>query len=259
MCQIDSDDNRETRVCHFISFDSISSLRLKTECLRLLFGYDNCFQTKWLLRRAFHMEGYIVNVENHDDSRLSPLAQQKRISICWSPNPCPRDWGKYVKVDKNGEVKGAGALISLGSGRLRGLLQKQQNFLGFTSGFLNRNVYKSRVFYQFKWQKAWNFHWNGTGSEKLLKGQPPKRQSAPPFTRGSAMDEESKFGVEFHEGGCLVLMNMSISKWKLWFLFLPIAEATFICQKEMFELVFHKIVLKCIMQLIFNQAMQVAE
>lgn len=140
MCQIDSDDNRETRVCHFISFDSISSLRLKTECLRLLFGYDNCFQTKWLLRRAFHMEGYIVNVENHDDSRLSPLAQQKRISICWSPNSCPRDWGKYVKVDKNGEVKGAGALISLGSGRLRGLLQKQQNFLGFTSGFLNRNV-----------------------------------------------------------------------------------------------------------------------
>ena len=80
MCQIDSDDNRETRVCHFISFDSISSLRLKTECLRLLFGCDNCFQTKWLLRRAFHMEGYIVNVENHDDSRLSPLAQQKRIT-----------------------------------------------------------------------------------------------------------------------------------------------------------------------------------
>ena len=91
---------------------------------------------------------------------------------------------------------------------------------------------KSRVFYQFKWQKAWNFHWNGTGSEKLLKGQPPKRQSAPPFIRGSAMDEESKFGVEFHEGGCLVLMNMSISKWKLRFLFLPTAEATFICQKR---------------------------
>lgn len=40
-----------------------------------------------------------------------------------------------MKVDKNGEVKGAGALISLGSGRLRALLQKQQTFLGLPQGF----------------------------------------------------------------------------------------------------------------------------
>lgn len=112
------------------------------------------------------------------------------------------------------------------------ILQKQQNFLGFTSGFLNQKC-KSRVFYSFKWQKAWNFHWNGTGSEKLLKGQPPTRQSAPPLTRGSAMDEESKFGVEFHEGGCLVLMRKCpFPSENCGFCFSPIAEATFICQKR---------------------------
>lgn len=115
---------------------------------------------------------------------------------------------------------------------------------------------KSRVFYQFKWQKAWNFHWNGTGSEKLLKGQPPKRQSAPPFIRGSAMDEESKFGVEFHEGGCLVLMNMSFPSENCGFCFSPLLRLRLFAKRDV-RTCFPQNCLS--VQLLFNQAMQVAE